>query len=281
MEYCTSFKVVRWLLLLTCFNSVCPTSLEEDCIWRGSGVPRQERPSVVSIETKCHQGELHWSDPFGGLRVTFNPRDVHADYKLCFTARHPGVRIYIEWGQNLTLLRGTEENETRSAVCVKSSAAQRPVLYLETQEDQIMTQLNYTVLVNGRKRPIHKRRKECKPCHYRELLRSFCEANFVVRGYIRRLIPVGNGLTEQADFEATEIIRQEHEIFVKRDANKFAGSINVPGGCHWRETKNQLLLLTGNLKGGKGPALQCYIQEEAWVNIPKEDILHFCKVVHV
>ena len=103
----------------------------------------------------------------------------------------------------------------------------------------------------------------------------------VVRGYIRRLIPVGNGLTEQADFEAKEIIRQEHEIFVKRDANKFAGSINVPGGCHWRETKNQLLLLTGNLMGGKGPALQCYIQEEAWVNIPKEDILHFCKVVHV
>lgn len=103
----------------------------------------------------------------------------------------------------------------------------------------------------------------------------------VVRGYIRRLIPVGNGLTEQADFEATEIIRQEHEIFVKRDANKFAGSINVPGGCHWRETKNQLLLLTGNLKGGKGPALQCYIQEDVWVNIPKEDILHFCKVVHV
>lgn len=144
-----------------------------------------------------------------------------------------------------------------------------------------MTQLNYTVLVNGRKRPIHKRRKECKPCNYKELLSSLCKANFVVRGYIRNLIPVGNGRTQQADFEATEIIRQENEIFVKRDSDEFYGSVNVPGGCHWRETEDQLLLLTGNLESGKGPALQCYIQEEDWVNIPKENILHFCKVVHV
>lgn len=65
----------------------------------------------------------------------------------------------MEWGQKLTLLRGTEENVTSSAVCVKSSAARRPVLYLETQEDQTITKLNYTVLVNGRKRPIHGRRR--------------------------------------------------------------------------------------------------------------------------
>ena len=124
-----------------------------------SGLPRQEKPSVVSIETKCHLGELHWAEPFGGLRVTFNPRDVNADYKLCFTARHPGVRIYQEHLQNLALLTGAAENETRNAVCVKSTAGQGLVLYLETQEDQKMTQLNYTVLVNGRKRPRNDRRK--------------------------------------------------------------------------------------------------------------------------
>lgn len=124
-----------------------------------SGLPRQEKPSVVSIETKCHLGELHWAEPFGGLRVTFNPRDVHVDYKLCFTARHPGVRIYQEHLQNLALLTGAAENVTRNAVCVKSTAGQGLVLYLETQEDQKMTQLNYTVLVNGRKRPRNDRRK--------------------------------------------------------------------------------------------------------------------------
>jgi len=124
-----------------------------------SGLPRQEKPSVVSIETKCHLGELHWAEPFGGLRVTFSPRDVHADYKLCFTARHPGVRIYQEHLQSLTLLTGATENVSRNAVCVKSKAGQSLVLYLETQEDQKMTQLNYTVLVNGRKRPRNERRK--------------------------------------------------------------------------------------------------------------------------
>ena len=124
-----------------------------------SGLPHQDKPSVVSIETKCHLGELHWAEPFGGLRVTFNPRDVHTDYKLCFTARHPGVRIYQEHQQNLILLTGASENASKQAVCVKSTAGERPVLYLETQEDQKMTQLNYTVLVNGRKRPRHERRK--------------------------------------------------------------------------------------------------------------------------
>lgn len=124
-----------------------------------SGIPRQEKPSVMSIETRCHLGELHWAEPFGGLRVTFNPRNVHADYKLCFTARHPGVRIYQEHLQSLELLAGATEKVSKNAVCVKSKAGQSLVLYLETQEDQKMTQLNYTVLVNGRKRPKNERRK--------------------------------------------------------------------------------------------------------------------------
>lgn len=128
-------------------------------LYPSSGPPHQDKPSVVSIETKCHQGELHWAEPFGGLRVTFNPRDVHADYKLCFTARHPGVRIYLEDLQNLTLLTKVNENVTRKAVCIKSTAARRPVLYLETEQNQTMTQLNYTVLVNGRKRPRNVKRK--------------------------------------------------------------------------------------------------------------------------
>lgn len=126
---------------------------------RFSGVSH-DRPSVVSIETVCHQGQLQWTDPFGGLRVTFNPRmKVHSDFKLCFTARHPGVRIYREGMESLTLLSEDVENVTKTAVCIKSKGEQLPVLYLETQENQTLTQVNYTVLVNGRKRPRHGRTK--------------------------------------------------------------------------------------------------------------------------
>lgn len=125
-----------------------------------SGPPHQSPPSVVSIETTCHQGELHWTDPFGGLRVTFNPRmKVHADFKLCFTARHPGVRIYKEDVKSLTLLSDAGENVTKDNVCIESKAKQLPVVYLETQENQTLTQLNYTVLINGRKRPRNGRTK--------------------------------------------------------------------------------------------------------------------------
>jgi len=59
----------------------------------------------------------------------------------------------------LELLAGATEKVSKNAVCVKSKAGQSLVLYLETQEDQKMTQLNYTVLVNGRKRPKNERRK--------------------------------------------------------------------------------------------------------------------------
>ena len=62
--------------------------------------------------------------------------------------------------------------------------------------------------------------------------------------------------------------------------DKFTGSIKVPGGCHWKEMEDRLFLLTGNLESGKGPVLQCYIKEEAWVNVPKENILHLCKVIY-
>lgn len=126
---------------------------------RFSGVSH-DRPSVVSIETVCHQGQLQWTDPFGGLRVTFNPRmKVHSDFKLCFTARHPGVRIYREGLESLTLLSEDGENVTKTAICLKSKGEQLPVLYLETQENQTLTQVNYTVFVNGRKRPRHGRTK--------------------------------------------------------------------------------------------------------------------------
>lgn len=284
MKYTADLKILRALLFWTILFHhafVCSTSLAEDCIWRGSGLPRQEKPSVVSIETKCHLGELHWAEPFGGLRVTFNPRDVNADYKLCFTARHPGVRIYQEHLQNLALLTGAAENVTRNAVCVKSTAGQGLVLYLETQEDQKMTQLNYTVLVNGRKRPRNDRRKACRPCKYSVLLKSLCKGNFVVRGYIKTLFPIGDGQSEQANVIATEVIRQENYIFVKssQTTNEYTASISVPGGCHWKETEDRLYLLTGNLKSGRGPVLQCHIKETAWLKVLKEDILHLCSVV--
>jgi len=285
MEYTVDLKILRTKLLFfaVLFRNafVCSTTVEEGCIWRGSGPPHQDKPSVVSIETKCHVGELHWAEPFGGLRVTFNPRDVHTDYKLCFTARHPGVRIYQEHQQNLILLTGASENVSKQAVCVKSTAEERPVLYLETQEDQKMTQLNYTVLVNGRKRPRHERRKACRPCKYSVLLKSLCKGNFVVRGYIKTLFPVGDGQSEQANVIATEVIRQENYIFVKSSEtdNKYTASIKVPGGCHWKETEDRLYLLTGNLESGRGPVLQCHIKETAWLKVLKEDILHLCSVV--
>lgn len=123
-----------------------------------SGVPHTEQPSVASIESTCHQGELHWTNPYGGLRITFNPRmNVYADFKLCFTARHPGVMIYKEDFKGLTLLSSDSETTTKRAICIKNKSGQIPVLYLETQQNQTLTQVNYTVLVNGRKRPRHLR----------------------------------------------------------------------------------------------------------------------------
>ena len=124
-----------------------------------SGLPHQYPPSVISIQTSCNQGELHWTDPFGGLRVTFKPRKVQSEFKLCFTSRHPGVRIYREKLKSLTLLSEANENVTKTAVCLKSNDERWPVLYLETQENQTLTQLNYTILENGRKRPRHERAK--------------------------------------------------------------------------------------------------------------------------
>lgn len=123
------------------------------------------------METTCHQGQLYWTDPFGGLRVTFNPRmRVHFDFKLCFTARHPGVRIYRELLESLTLLSEGSENVTKKAVCIKSKGEQLPVLYLETEENQTMTQVNYTVFVNGRKRPRHERIKGKKFVYHMAVL---------------------------------------------------------------------------------------------------------------
>ena len=125
-----------------------------------SGIPHTEQPSVVSIESTCHQGELYWTNPFGGLRVTFNPHmKVLSDFKLCFTARHPGVMIYREDFKGLTLVSGDSEIVTKRAICIKSKSGQIPVLYLETQQNQTLTQVNYTVFVNGRKRPRHPRTK--------------------------------------------------------------------------------------------------------------------------
>ena len=103
----------------------------------------------------------------------------------------------------------------------------------------------------------------------------------VVRGYIKTLFPVGDGLSEQANVIATEVIRQENYIFVKssKTNNEYTASINVPSGCHWKETEDRLYLLTGNLKSGRGPVLQCHIKETAWLKVLKEDILHLCSVV--
>lgn len=102
-----------------------------------------------------------------------------------------------------------------------------------------------------------------------------------VRGYIKTLFPVGNGETEQANIIATEVIRQRDNIFVKRDeiGDEYIASIKVPGGCHWKSNEDRLFLLTGNLESGRGPVLQCHITEEAWLNFPKDHILHLCSMV--
>ncbi len=101
-----------------------------------------------------------------------------------------------------------------------------------------------------------------------------------VRGYIKTLFPVGNGESEQANVIATEVIRQKDNIFVKRSEtdDEYTASIRVPGGCHWKQTESRLFLLTGNLESGKGPALQCHIKEEAWINLSKDSILHLCGI---
>ena len=110
-----------------------------------------------------------------------------------------------------------------------------------------------------------------------------CFCLIAVRGYIHPLFQVGNGQKEQANIIATDIIRQENPIFVKSSEtdNKFTASAKVPSGCHWKQMEKRLLLLTGNLEDGKGPVLQCYIKEESWVKLKKENILHLCRVLHV
>lgn len=281
-----SFKdcwiVICWFNFVYC-GYVWSTIVEEGCIWTGSGLPHQDTPSVISTETSCHQGELYWTDPFGGLRVTFHPRKVQSEFKICFTSRHQGVNIYKEELNSLTLLATANENVTEHAVCIKGKAEQWPVLYLETQEYQTLTQVNYTVFEHGRKRPRHRRIKECRPCKYSKLVESLCRGDFVVRGYIHPLFPVGNGQKEPANIIATELIRQEKNIFVKskETGDKFRALVEVPAGCHWKQMEKIVFLLTGNLESGKGPVLQCHIKEEVWVKLKKETILNLCGLVHV
>ncbi|XP_068675074.1 meteorin-like protein [Montipora foliosa] len=269
--------VFCWFALLYS-SCVYAFGLDERCIWRGRGIPHTEQPSVVSIESTCHQGELHWTNPFGGLRVTFNPRmKVLSDFKLCFTARHPGVMIYREDFKGLTLVSGDSEIVTKRAICIKSKSGQIPVLYLETQQNQTLTQVNYTVFVNGRKRPRHPRTKECRPCKSSALLRSLCESDFAVRGYIHPMFPVENGQSEQANIAATEIIRQKIQVFNKNEtAGIYAASVKIPSGCHWEEMKEYLFILTGDLESGKGPVLKCHVKETIWLKLKKESILHLC-----
>lgn len=105
----------------------------------------------------------------------------------------------------------------------------------------------------------------------------------VVRGYIHPLFPVGNGQKEPANIIATELIRQEKNIFVKskETGDKFRALVEVPAGCHWKQMEKIVFLLTGNLESGKGPVLQCHIKEEVWVKLKKETILNLCGLVHV
>jgi len=107
----------------------------------------------------------------------------------------------------------------------------------------------------------------------------------VVRGFIQSIFPVGNGEKEQAYIIAnddTDIIRQEHSIFIRSSeaGGMFGSSVKVPGGCHWKQMGRRRMLLTGNLEAGQGPVLQCHIEEEVWVKLKKENLLHLCRVIH-
>ena len=65
--------------------------------------------------------------------------------------------IYKEDFKGLTLLSSDSETMTKRPICIKNKSGQIPVIYLETQQNQTLTQVNYTVLVNGRERPRHLR----------------------------------------------------------------------------------------------------------------------------
>lgn len=279
MEASKKVQAVLCCFALLYCPCICAIILDESCIWRGRGVPHTEQPSVASIESTCHQGELHWANPYGGLRITFNPRmKVYSDFKLCFTARHPGVMIYKEDFKGLTLLSSDSETMTKRPICIKNKSGQIPVIYLETQQNQTLTQVNYTVLVNGRERPRHLRIRECRPCRSSVLLKSLCESDFAVRGYVHPMFPVEKGKSEQANIIATEIIRQEKLIFTKNETSGiFTGSVKIPRGCHWKETENHLFILTGDLQSGRGPVLRCHVKEKIWLKIRRESILHLCR----
>ena len=113
----------------------------------------------MRTEITCNQGELQWTKPYGALRVTFHPHDVpQTGFRLCFSSQCPGVNIYNDGPKNLTLLKDSRENDIRKTICI-TTTGEYAVLYLEAQENQRMAKLNYTVLVRGRKKPRHERRK--------------------------------------------------------------------------------------------------------------------------
>lgn len=118
--------------------------------------------------------------------------------------------------------------------------------------------------------------------HWLNFFVTCCCLITVVRGYIHPMFPVENGLYEQANIVATEVIRQQSTIFVKRSEmnDEFTASVKVPNGCHWKQMEKRLFLLTGNLEDGKGPVIQCHIKEQIWVKLKKENIQHLCRVVH-
>lgn len=88
-----------------------------------------------------------------------------------------------------------------------------------------------------------------------------------------------DGRTSQADVVVTDLIRQRHEIFVKRSDkdSRLFGSMKFPSGCHWKESESRVFLLTGNIESGRGPVLMCHTQEEEWVKLEKDSILDMCK----
>ena len=104
----------------------------------------------------------------------------------------------------------------------------------------------------------------------------------VVRGYINTTFPLGSGKAAQASVIATSVIRQRNSIFVKRRDNdkEFFTSMKVPIGCNWNKSKRQLFLLTGTVESGRGPVLSCHVKEEIWLQLKKDMILHFCRVLH-
>ena len=98
------------------------------------------------MKANCNEGQIQWTRPHGGLRITFSPRNTRRSFQVCFIARFHGINIYKEGIRNLTLLKSAKSERVDDKICI-SSVGKVAVLYMEATPGtpDETAKLHYTV----------------------------------------------------------------------------------------------------------------------------------------